>query len=166
MQYCADTGSSAIALVAATVKTILMVKSTAAIGGQLVEYGVSFDGTNAANTPVLVELVKSTNATNSTPGTNNTSVTPVQVRGDGNDGGAGTAPTMTAFANSTSEPTVLTVVKRFLVPPTSGLIIQLPLGREQSIPLAASPFTGLGLRCNAPQAVNVRAYMEFIQGPS
>lgn len=166
MQYSADTGSSAIALTAATAKTILMVQSTGTIGGQLIEFGVFFDGVTAGNTPVLIELVKSTNATNSTPGTNNMSVTPVQTRGDGNTAGSGTAATFTAFANSTSEPTVLTVVKRFLVPPTSGLLYQAPLGRETAVIPIASTFMGLGLRVTAPQTVNVRAFMEFIQGPS
>ncbi len=162
MQYVADTGSGAIALAAATAKTVLMIQSTAAISGQLVECGVFFDGVTAANTPVLIELVKSTNATNSTPGTNNTTVTPIQARGDGNTNGNGLAATFTAFANSTSEPTVLVVLKRWLVSPTSGLLYQAPLGRETAI----IPSMGLGLRVTAPQIVNVRAFAEFVQGPS
>jgi len=162
LQYVADSGSAAIALAAATATTCLMVKSSSTISGQLVELGVFFDGVTASNTPVLIELVKSTNATNSTPGTGNTSVTPVQARGDGNTTGSGVAATFTAFAACTSEPTVLTVVKRFLVPPTSGLLYQAPLGREAAI----IPSMGLGVRVTAPQTVDVRAYMEFIQGPS
>ena len=162
MQYSADSGSSAVALSAATAKTCLMILAPSTISGQLVEVSVTFDGVTATNTPVLVELVKSSNATNSTPGTGNTSVTPVQVRGDGNTNGAGLAPLFTAFAAATSEPTVLTVVKRWLVPPTSGLLYQAPLGRETAI----VPSSGLGLRLNAPQTVNVRCGMEFIQGPS
>jgi hypothetical protein len=143
-----------------------MILSTGTVGGQLIEFGVFFDGVTASNTPVLVELVKSTNATNSTPGTNNTSVTPVQSRGDANTTGNGVAASFTAFANSTSEPTVLTVVKRWLVPPTSGMLYQAPLGRETAVIPVASTFMGLGLRLTAPQTVNARCYMEFIQGPS
>ncbi len=138
----------------------------AVIGGQLVELGVFFDGVTATAVPALIELVKSTNATNSSPGTNNTTVTPVQARGDGNTAGAGVAPAFTAFSASTSEPTVLVVLKRWLVPPTSGLLVQAPLGREPAIIPIASTFMGLGLRVTAPATVNVRAYMEFIQGPS
>lgn len=162
MQYSADSGSAAIALTAATARTCLMILSGSTISGQLIEFGVTFDGVSAANTPVLVELVKSSDATNSTPGTNNTAVTPVQARGDGNTTGAGLAPVFTAFAAATTEPTVLTVLKRWLVSPTSGMVYQAPLGREAAI----IPSMGLGLRLTAPQTVNVRAYMEFIQGPS
>lgn len=162
MQYVADSGSSAVALSAATAKTCLMVMSTSTISGQMIELGVGFDGVTASNTPVLIELVKSTNASNSTPGTNNTSVTPIQTRGDGNTSGNGVAATFTAFAASTSEPTVLTVVKRWLVPPTSGLLYQAPLGRE----VAIVPSMGLGVRITAPQVVNARVYLEFVQGPS
>lgn len=162
MQYNADSGSAAIALTAATARTCLMVLAPATCGGQLIEVSVTFDGVTAGNTPVLVELVKSSNATNSTPGTGNTSVTPVQSRGDGNTSGAGLAPLFTSFAASTSEPTVLTVVKRWLVPPTSGLLYQAPLGRE----LAIIPSSGVGIRLTAPQAVNARVGLEFVQGPS
>ena len=162
MQYSADSGSSAVALSAATAKTCLMVIAPSTISGQLVELSVTFDGVTASNTPVLVELVKSSNATNSTPGTNNTSVTPVQSRGDGNTNGAGLAPLFTAFAASTSEPTVLTVLKRWLVPPTSGFVYQAPLGREAAI----VPSSGMGVRLTAPQTVNARVGLEFVQGPS
>jgi hypothetical protein len=162
MQYSADSGSGAIALVAATAKTCLMIIAPSTMSGQLIEVSVTFDGVTAGNTPVLVELVKSSNATNSTPGTNNTTVTPVQSRGDGNTNGAGLAPLFTAFAASTSEPTVLTVLKRWLVPPTSGLLYQAPLGRETAI----IPSMGLGVRLTAPQVVNVRCGFEFVQGPS
>ncbi len=89
-------------------------------------------------------------------------MTPIQARGDGNTNGNGLAATFTAFANSTSEPTVLVVLKRWLVSPTSGLLYQAPLGRETAI----IPSMGLGLRVTAPQIVNVRAFAEFVQGPS
>lgn len=162
MQYVADTGATIISLTAATAKTCLMIQAPSTSSGQLIEFGVFFNGTNAANEPVLVELVKNSEATNSTPGTNNTSVTPVQSRGAGNTTGSGLATLFTAFANSTSEPTVLTTLKRYLVPPTSGQLIQLPLGRETEV----IPSMGLGLRITAPQTVSVRAYMEYISGPS
>lgn len=162
MQYSADSGSSAVALSAATARTCLMIMAPATISGQLIEISVTCDGVTAGNTPILVELVKSSNATNSTPGTNNTSVTPVQSRGDGNTSGSGLAALFTAFAASTSEPTVLTVVKRWLVPPTSGLLYQAPLGRETAI----IPSSGVGVRLTAPQTVNARVGLEFVQGPS
>jgi hypothetical protein len=165
MQYVANSG--AVTLSAATAKTVLMIQSTAKIGGMLVEFSVEFNGTTSANEPVLIELVKCTNASNATPGTGNTEVTPVQSRGNGNTGAAAAiAATMTAFANCTSEPTVEACLKEWRVSPTSGMIYQAPLGREAEIPAVASPFAGLGIRCTAAQEVKCRAYMEWIQGPS
>jgi hypothetical protein len=158
-------GGAAIALGVATAKSILGVIGTDAnIACVVKEVGVFFDGTNSANTPVLVELLKSSQATNSTAGTNNTQVTPTQVRGSGNTSGAGTTPKWNAAANWTSEPTVLTLLWAALVPPTSGLLVQYPLGDEDELPAVASTFAGIILRCNAPQAVNVRAQMKILQG--
>ncbi len=164
MQYVANSGE--VTLAAGTAKTVLMIKSTAIVSGQVIEVSVDFNGVVSSNEPVLVELVKSTNATNSTPGTGNTEVKPMQTRGAANTGGEGAASTMTAFAACTSEPTVLKTAKAWWVSPTSGLLYQSPLGRELEIPAAASPFVGIGLRLKAAQEVKVTAYLEFIQGPS
>jgi hypothetical protein len=163
MQYTADSGaSSAIALLAATTKTVLMVIAPSTAGGQAIELGVTFDGVTAANTPAYVEVLKCSLATNSTPGTGNTSITPTQERGDGNTSGVGLASLFTALGGCTSEPTVLTHVKGWNISPTSGVLTQIPLGRE----VAIIPSMGLAVRITAPQAVNVRPYLTYIIGPS
>lgn len=160
MQYVASSGE--VTLAATVAKTVLMLKSTAAISAQIVEIGVSFNGTNAEREPVIVELVKCTLAGVGTF----TAGTPVQVRGNTNTGGSGTAATITSGSNYTVEPTVVLETKSWFVSPTSGLFYPVPLGRETEVPQAASPFIGIGLRMKAKDEVKVRAYLEFVQGPS
>lgn len=140
-----------IALTAATAKTILSVINAANSLIRLVEIGVSFDGVSGTAEPVTVELCSSTQATAGT----STSQTPVQCRG----------PTRTVQAtgarNYTAEPTVLTVLKRWLVHPQTGMVIQFPLGREPEQTVTAD---ALCIRCTAPATVNAAGYIEFEEG--
>jgi hypothetical protein len=142
-----------IALVGATAKTILNLINGANSLIRLVELSVSFDGVTSTAEPVTVELCSSTQATAGTPGA---AATPVQLRG----------PTRTVQAsgqrNYGTEPTVLTVIRRWLVPAFNGLlVIQFPLGRE---PEQVTTADGLCLRCTAPAAVNAQAYIEWEEG--
>lgn len=146
----AVTTEGAVALVAATAKTVLGVKAHANSGVQVKGFGVSFDGVTAADEPVLVELCYATFATNS-PGTNSTSVTARQRYGRALTAG------FTAAKGWTAEPTVLTVVKELQLSPNGGTLeYQFPLGQEPDSALAE----GYVLRCTAPDAVNVRATFE------
>lgn len=143
--YSAVTGG-AIALVAATAKSIIGVKSHANSGTDLQTIEVGFDGVTPSAVPVLVELCYCTFGANS-PGTNSTSVTPAQEYGRVLTVGA------TAGKNWTTEPTTITVLRERLLTPNGGLIIwQYALG--------TTPDTALGegfvIRCTAPAAVNVR----------
>ncbi len=145
--YAAST-EGAIALVAATAKTVIGVKSGSDFGLDCCGFEVSFDGVTASAVPVLVELMLSTWATNGTMGTNNTSTTPHQRNG------RVIASGVTSGANWTSEPTVLTVIRNFLLTPAGGtLIYDFPLGTEPDCDLSQ----GFAIRCTAPAAVNVRA---------
>ena len=149
--YAVTTGA-AVALSAATAKSVLAVLSPSGFGVDLISYSLSFDGVTASAVPVLVEVCTSTNATNSTPGTNNTTGTVNQIYGRSITAG------FTAFYASTSEPTVLTVVESHLLTPVGGLIVRdYPLG--QTIDTAVS--AGLVLRVTAPATVNCRALMRF-----
>jgi len=144
--------SAAVALSAATAKTALMVICPAQFGIDLKKFRVSFDGVTSSAVPVLVELVTSTNASNSTPGTNNTteSANIQQIYGRSITTG------FTAFSASTSEPTALTVIERFLLTPTGGsLFYDFPLGDTPDTAVSA----GIGLRLTAPATVNARASM-------
>jgi hypothetical protein len=140
-----------VALSAATAKTILSVICAANAPLRITELGVSFDGVSGAAEPVTVELCSSTQATAGT----STSQTPVQCRG----------PTRTVQAggarNYSAEPTVLTVIRRWLVHPQTGLVLQFPLGREPEQVVTAD---ALCIRCTAPAAVNAQAYLEFEEG--
>lgn len=151
--YTIDTQGS-IAMVAATAKTILNVINSATGLFRIVELSVSFDGATATAVPAVVELCKSTQAG---AGSGNTATTPNQLRG------ATRTIQLTAARNyATTEPTVLTVVKRWLVPVFNGLlVVQFPLGREPEMITASNAYA---LRVTAPAVVNCHAYIEVEEG--
>lgn len=140
-----------VALTAATAKCVVGVVAGAGISVRVTEAGIGFDGTSATAEPVTVELCRGDGT--SANGTS-TAHTPAQVRG------ATRTVQCTARRNFTAEPTVLTVLKRWLFHPQTGGMHQLPLGREVEHTGAG----GLYLRCTAPAGVNVQAYMEFEEG--
>lgn len=149
--YTVTSGSAVVALVAATPKTVVGVVAAANIGHKLVEVNVEFDGVTSTAVPVLVELCDGTGATAGTPG-----ATPAlkQIRG------APRTPQCTGANAFSAEPTVLSVLKHWLVHPQTGRIIQLPLGREVEHVGAGGTY----LRCTAPAGVNCRAGMEVEEG--
>lgn len=149
--YSVVTGG-AVALAAATAKTVLGIKANAAFGLDLKKVRVSFDGTSGAATPVLVEACYCTWATNGTMGTNNTALTSsvTQVYGRALTHG------VTAGKTWTSEPTVLTPLEEWLVTPAGGLVVyDWPLGDTPDCALSE----GFAIRVTAPAIVNVRAGM-------
>lgn len=149
--YSLQTGA-AVALSAATPKTVLCVIAPAQFGIDLKTIEIGFDGVSASAVPVLCEVMTSTLATNSTPGTGNTTGTVRQVYGRAITAG------FTGFYGSTSEPTVLTAIDSFTLTPNGGLVIRdWALGQTFDTDVS----TGVVLRCTAPAAVNVRATMVF-----
>lgn len=147
--YSITTGG-AVALSAATAKTILGAKAHANSGLQWLAYDLAFDGVSASAVPVLVELCQCSWATNS-PGTNSTSVTPVQIAGR-----VMTAQ-FTGGENWTTEPTSLVVFRRYLLTPNGARErIDWPLGNEPDCDVS----TGFAIRLTAPATVNVRATMD------
>lgn len=148
--YSVTTGG-AVALSAATAKTVLGVRSNAAFGLDLKKYRVSLDGTTASAVPVLVELCSATFATNP-PGTSSTAVTPVQTYG------RTIAHGVTGGQAWTSEPTVLAVVDTWLLTPNGGTLgLDIPLGDTPDSAVSE----GFALRLTAPAAVNARAAMHW-----
>jgi hypothetical protein len=157
--YIVHTGTSAVALTAATAKTIWYVNAAAANQPTFVEFAVAFDGVTASNTPALVEIVYGTKASNSTPGTGSTTFTPLQTRG-----WPVQTSQQTAANACSSEPTVLTTNRQWLLSPNGGLlVIQFPLGREPTAIASGTAASGnqIGMRVTAPQTVNVRGYCEY-----
>lgn len=141
-------------------RTVLMVvNNDAGISAVIKEFGVFFDGISATNAPVLVELVEATMAN---PGFAGQPATIRQWRGQGNAPGAGLTSKFTAFAGYSLEPTVISRLEPYLVPPTTGLVVPFALGDEPEI-IAGVGSMGIGLRVLNLQAVNVQAYIRFAQ---
>lgn len=139
---------SAVALAAATAKTVVAVVAPASFGIDLVKLRVSFDGVTATAVPVLVELCSHTAATAGT----STAATPVQAYG------RTVAHGTTAGVNYTVEPTVLTVVDQWLLSPNSGTVLyDWPLGTSPDSAVSQ----GFALRLTAPAVVNCRAALYF-----
>jgi len=154
-----STGTSATALAAGTGKTLIYINAGSTDQPILVEFGISFDGITSSAVPVLVELCFGTKASNSTPGTGSTTATFLQVRG-----WPAQTPASAGAVNCSSEPTVLTPVKQWLVTPNAGLlVIQAPLGRETTGVASGTALSGnqYALRATAPAIVNARAYIEI-----
>ena len=148
--YSAHT-AAAVALTAATRKTVLGLKGHANFGVDLTGFNVDFDGVTASALPVLVEVCYCTWATNS-PGTNSTTITPLQ------EYGRVTAFGVTAAKTWTAEPTVLTVLRAFQLDPNKGLFsYDFPLGQTPDSAVAE----GFALVFTAPAGVNVFAGMRF-----
>lgn len=157
VQGAADAGYSnftegAVALAAATAKTIIGGKSHANFGMSQHHVSVSFDGVTASAVPVLIEVLYCTWATNA-PGTNSTSTTERQEYGRVLTAGA------TAGKTWSTEPTVLTAMsKELLLTPNGGAIVyDVPLGKEPDCALGE----GFAVRCTAPAIVNVRASQKW-----
>ncbi len=147
----ATSTESAVALAAATAKSILGVRGNAAFGVDLLGFRVGFDGVTASAVPVLVELCYATFATNP-PGTNSTSSTIDTVYG------RQVASGLTGAKNWTTEPTVLTPIDEWLLTPNGGLVIK-DLPRDRTPDSAFSE--GFVLRLTAPAIVNVRGTLFF-----
>lgn len=150
--YALQTGA-AVALVAATAKTVLCVIAPASFGVDFKKLHLAFDGVTASDKAVLIELCTSTLATNSTPGTANSTGTVNQIYGRSITAG------FTGFYASTSEPTVLTPVWSWLLSPQGGTALyDFPLGDTPDCAVS----NGFAIRCTAPTtAVNVRATAFF-----
>lgn len=139
------------AAVPAVISTILEVNPPANRTALVSEASISFSGVSSTDVPVLVQLVEVT-ATSAA----GTAVTPASVR-DGQVSAGATAKKLPA-----SEGTV-TLIKTYMVPPSSGLVIQYPLGREPYITGAASTAKGFAIRANrgAGAAINADANIEW-----
>jgi hypothetical protein len=148
----ADAGYShvtegAIALAAATAKSIIGFKAGSAVGLSWTGLWIGFDGVTASAVPVLLEACACTFATNS-PGTNSTGTTEQQTFG------RASAADWTGGRNWTAEPTVIAVIGEGLLSPNGGVIwYDDPLGREADCDLSK----GFVIRTTAPAIVNVRA---------
>ena len=138
--------SAAVALSAATAKTILQLNAPANQRLKLQRVGVFFDGASTTAVPVLVRLVIATTA-----GTNTSLTLNKLVSADSE-----TIQT-TAGENATVEPTKTTLLDQWLVHPQMGVDITYAFGQEKIIVVGSR----VAIECTAPATVNVRAKIDF-----
>ena len=138
--------------VANTMTTILEINPPANRKAVVTEASVTFSGVSATDVPVLVQLCRVTAASAA-----GTGVTPT----DQKDTSIGASATAAKYLPA-SEGTVV-VLKQYEVPPSSGLVIQYPLGREPEIIGGAASAKGYSIRCNrgSGAAINADANIEF-----
>src|SRR5437870_1812976 len=119
--------SGKVACASAALKVAAQIASTTTKTCKIVGMDVSFDGTTATNTPILVEMVRETGASS----TGGSAPTPVLAGGD-----ASVTSAMTARINDTTDGSGPSVICGWLVPPTSGFSYQWPLGREITLKIS------------------------------
>jgi hypothetical protein len=142
--------ATAVALAAATAKSVIGIQGATDFGVDLKKYRVEFDGVTSTAIPVVVELCYSTVATAGT----STAITPLAAAGRQN-----AATGFVGAGNYTAEPTVLTTLSSELVPAYMGSLWFdfMNWGDTPDSALAQ----GFVIRCTAPAAVNVRATLWF-----
>jgi len=132
-----------IALGAGTAKTILQIIAPANQRLNFDGFAVSFDGVLGTAEPVNVEILRQTTAGTMTSAT-------VVRRGAGSE----TIQT-TAQKTASAEPTAGDVLRRYNIHPQTGAEFKFD-PKEIEIPGG----TRLAIRCTAPAAVNVTAFMD------
>jgi len=139
------------AAVPATMATILEVNPPAGRRVVVSEASITFSGVSSTDVPVLVQTCRVTAASAA-----GTAVTPADQQDSGG--------TVLAAAKKlpASEGTVV-ILKTYMVPPSSGLVIQYPLGREPRVEGAAAAAKGYSVRANrgAGAAINSDANIEW-----
>jgi hypothetical protein len=112
---------------------------------------ISFDSTSATAVPVLVRLYVQTTA-----GTGGTTVTPAKWD---QTGGTPTVTSLKGPAGTwTAEPTAGDILASWRIPPTSGVIQQLPLGDEPVSPVGGR----LAITVTAAATVNATVTMRGV----
>lgn len=142
-----------IALTAATVKTVLQVVTPSTQDITIVSWSISFDGTSATAEPVLVSLIDTTGTAATV-----TSYTPDAYSDPNAPASLCVGGTTSTGINASGEGTLTTtrVLDVLEVPPTSGVVIQYPLGREPGVVVSHH------LRLRALAAANVNCVATIV----
>ncbi len=135
-----------IALVSATLKTVIQLTTPANHRIKILGWGVYFDGTTSAAEPVVVSLVRQTSTGTMTP------VTPVK-----RDPSVSETILTTAAINASVEPTTTDIIESKEVHPQSGYEKIYPFSQEIIIGGSGR----VGIICTAPNTVNVIGYVMF-----
>lgn len=132
-------------------RTVLEVNPPANRVATITQWSIEFSGVSATDVPVIVEACEVTAASAA-----GTAVTPNALR----DGQVAVASA--AKHTPASEGTTL-VLETHNVPPSSGILIQYPLGREPQVQGAAAAAKGFSVRANrgSGAAINGDATIEW-----
>lgn len=141
--------SGAVALAAATAKTVYQIIAASNHRIKIKAWGVYFDGATATNVPVVVKLDRQTTAIGGSP----TAATLKKIE----PGAAETVQTTGAISAGGAEPTTTDNMKTIEVHPQSSYEEQCPPGDEYIVAGGAR----LGIVCNAPNVVNVVAWVRI-----
>lgn len=131
----------AIALVAATAKSIAELGTSASVRARIIEWSVTFDGVTATAVPVKVEVGRFSAAV-----TTATTFTADKLDTADPTPGITAKHTTTTEGAGTADDVII-----YRIPPTGGFSIQYPLGREWVLPVSAF----WRIRCTAAAGVNV-----------
>lgn len=131
----------AIALVAATAKSVFELGTSASDRVRIVQWSVEFDGNTSTAVPVKIEVGRFSAAVT-------TATTQAGAQLDLADGTASSTTKHSTTVEGAGTFTAGGEIHR--VSPTSGVLIQYPLGREWVIPVSAF----YRIRCTAPANVN------------
>lgn len=138
--------SAAVALAAATVKTVLQLNTAANQRIKVQRVGAFFDGASPTAVPVLVRLIIATTA-----GTNTALTLNKLVSSDSE-----TIQT-TAGENASAEPTKTTLLDQWFIHPQMGIDITYAFGQEKIVVGGGR----VALDANAPAVVNIRGKIDF-----
>lgn len=118
-KYSVQSGLTSLA--ASTTKVACQLATGSTLTNTIIGFDISFDSTatGAGAVPIRVELVRATGASSG-----GSTFTPTKWYA------ADIAPVTTARINDTTDGASPTIIKSWLVSPTSGLSYQFPLGRE------------------------------------
>jgi hypothetical protein len=137
-------------------KTLMQITANAGVADTLVEWGVSFNGTTSTATPGIIQLQRQTTAGTNTTGGGASQINKVS--------GAGSSPTPNTTAQIgptaawSTEPTASDIVGGpYQISPTSGMLLQYPLGREVDLDAG----TRLAIVVTLAASVNAIPYMIF-----
>lgn len=133
-------------------KTMLQIVTDSDAVSTIIEWGISFDGTNAAAAPIQVRLQRQTTA-----GTGGTAGLVTKYANPASQPTANTTSLTAPAGTWTGEPTAGDILGTWLVNPTSGIVIQYPLGREPTMDVS----TRLAIVAVAAASVNAQPYIVF-----
>lgn len=136
-------------------KTLLQLVTASTTPATIIEWGISFDGTSSSAVPIEVRLQRQTTA-----GTTGAGGGAGQINKVGTPASLPAANTTSQIGPAgtwTTEPTASDILGTWKVPPTSGIVLQYPLGREITLDVS----TRLAIVTVSAATANAWPYIVF-----